>query len=111
MTEDIFQKKGEKHFHFRLSEIFREYLEGRFSFGATDMTTEEILKRLSDFADFDSAQKATIGNLLEETDKVKFADMLLGKTTGDQLVKEAETFVDETKKSENGDDQTPEEKS
>src|SRR5262249_2157456 len=53
-----------KKFHFRLSEIFRRYLEGRFAFAATDSTTEEILQKLPLLSALTEPQKEALTRIL-----------------------------------------------
>ncbi|MBN1893463.1 hypothetical protein JW906_03165 [bacterium] len=61
-----------KEFHIRLSDILRNYLEGRYFIRALEMTTEETLDQLNSAAmnqeDFESTAL-----VLERSDLVKFA--------------------------------------
>ncbi|MBI9084287.1 MAG: hypothetical protein JEZ11_11865 [Desulfobacterales bacterium] len=41
------EELGDKHFYFRLSAILRAYLLGQFGLGAPEMTTEELLPRIT----------------------------------------------------------------
>ncbi len=64
-----------KPFAFALSEILREYLEGRFGFPAVESTAEEILSEIKKIPDLAPPQReAWIGEVLLGTDQVKFAD-------------------------------------
>jgi hypothetical protein len=98
--KEKFNELGEKLFNFRLSEVFRNYLEGRFDFPASDMTTEEISSILPTTPDFDSTHAPLINKILNETDKVKFAKHHPGKNVALGLVENATEFVDETKEKE-----------
>ena len=59
-------------FYFRLSAIFRRYLQRRFEIDAPEMTTEELLPRLSTPA-FERETQAAIKTFLRFGDQVKFA--------------------------------------
>lgn len=98
---DDFKEGHERHFHFRLSEIFRHYLEGRFHFHASDLTTEEIIARLSLLQNLSlsAEQKEMIRRVLEEMDGVKFASDRLGREAGLFLLEEIESFVQKTRES------------
>jgi hypothetical protein len=101
---DLRQDDGdEKRFHFRLSEIVRRYLEGRFRFAATDSTTEEILSHLPRLEVLPEAQKGPLIRLLKETDSVKFANQHRTREEAVALVGLAEAFVRETTPAEGKD--------
>lgn len=97
LKDGKYEGLGEKRFNFRLSEIFRNYLEGRYSFPASDMTTEEIISLLKKEKSISSALSEEIINILSETDKVKFAKFRPGKNFAAGLVQRAIKFVNETK--------------
>ncbi len=73
--------------HFGLSEIFRDYLEGRYHFPASDWTTEEILAHLQD---------ESIRKILTKTDEVKFAKGQADSSQLAALIQEAISFVEMT---------------
>ena len=85
---DLFSRKGERVFHFQMSEIFRRYLEGIYNFRATDMTTEEIAKALPN--------NSQVNDILIKGDLVKFADIILGKNISYELLDRIFNFVHET---------------
>ncbi len=62
-------------FYFRLSAIFRRYLERRFDIDAMEMTTEELLPCLGRL-EFDRENRAGIKKFLTFGDRVKFARVL-----------------------------------
>ena len=62
-----------RRFHFRISEVIRTYVEGRFGMNATDLTTEEILGGLADLDDLAAEPGDDLRRFLTETDRVKFA--------------------------------------
>lgn len=59
-------------FYFRLSAIFRRYLERRFEIDAMEMTTEELLPRLGRL-DLDRELEGGLKTFLKFGDQVKFA--------------------------------------
>ena len=63
-----------RRFHFRISEVIRAYVEGRWSLNATDLTTEEILPELPALADLPPSEARRLGEFLDATDRVKFAE-------------------------------------
>jgi hypothetical protein len=75
-SSDLLKEKKVKTFHFRLSEIFRGYLEARLSFNASEWTTEEILPVLENKVCLDRVLKDLVRNLLRNTDIVKFTDFV-----------------------------------
>ena len=63
-----------RRFHFRISEVIRAYVEGRWGLNATDLTTEEILLQLAGLDDLPAAEGARLAGFLRATDRVKFAE-------------------------------------
>jgi len=62
-----------KKFYFNLSIILREYIWRRFSVGAPEMTTEELLPRIAEL-DIDSGLAQGVKEFARSSDPVKFAD-------------------------------------
>lgn len=60
-------------FHFRLSELMKQFLEAEYHFSANEMTTSEIRNYIRKNKIFSSEQQRTLNKWLEECDKVKFA--------------------------------------
>lgn len=62
-------------YHFRLSDILRAYMEAALAVNATDLTREEIMRRLEHTAPIAQQQqlRAELGAVLATTDAVKFA--------------------------------------
>lgn len=86
-----------QEYFFRLSDILRHYIEGRFLLKAPEMTTEEFLICLNQSPQLNHEQKQGIKDFLTQSDLVKFAKLeptTAQADTGFQLVKK---FVDETK--------------
>lgn len=59
--------------YFELSEVLRTYIEARFGLNATDLTTEEILRRLGGLSELEAAAGEGLRRFLFDTDRVKFA--------------------------------------
>lgn len=62
-----------REYYFQISEVLRTYVEGRFGLNATDLTTDEILGRMTELADVPEDQRQHLRFFLLETDRVKFA--------------------------------------
>jgi hypothetical protein len=86
-----------KEHYFKLSEIFRKYLERRFHFQAVEKTTEEILPAIKDLKEFDEHVKSGAEKFLYNTDLVKFAKHTPGKQQIDQEYQETVDFINKTK--------------
>ena len=86
-----------KEHYFKLSEIFRRYLERRFHFQAVEKTTEEILPEIKDLKGFDEHVKSDAEKFLYNTDLVKFAKHTPGKQQIDQEHQESVDFINKTK--------------
>jgi hypothetical protein len=71
-SEDLPGKGRGREFHYRLSEILRDYLGERFSFHAVEMTTEELLSTLSRMPTPGLDYRA-LEALCRESDLIKFA--------------------------------------
>ena len=62
-----------KAFYFKLSSIFREYLQGRFGIDGLEMTTEELLPHVEKLK-LERGLKRDTKNFILSCDPVKFAD-------------------------------------
>lgn len=74
MELEKLENKDEKKFYFHLTAIVREYMKGRFSVDATEMTTEELLPVIPSIP-IEKELSSALRNLLISTDPVKFADV------------------------------------
>lgn len=85
-----------KEYYTRLTDIIRTYINERFGFNATEMTSAEILENLESHPDHASMDELT--GLLSTADMVKFAKVkpLLGEN--DRNLLGAMEFVKETKR-------------
>ena len=95
--EDLISKGIYKEHYFKLSEIFRRYLERRFHFQAVEHTTEEILPALYNLKDVDEQEKGTAQQFLRHTDLVKFAKHIPDTDEVENEHQEAVTFIHKTK--------------
>lgn len=62
-----------RRYYFEISEVVRTYVESRFAINATDLTTEEILRRVTELAEIDPVNHERLRRFLLDTDQVKFA--------------------------------------
>lgn len=86
-----------KRYYFSLSEIIRSYVEDRYGFRATDMTSEEIIRSLRSNFSFPEAQKPTFIEFLKETDIVKFTDFYPANEAITTAKERVRNFVFQTK--------------
>ncbi|MEM7481360.1 MAG: hypothetical protein AAF481_09315 [Acidobacteriota bacterium] len=103
---DFSDPEAVRRFAFRISEVMRTYVEGRFGLNATDLTTEEILPRLSDHrelttsaaGDPDAARPpgAQLATFLRATDRVKFAGHSPTEPEIQTIYEDALSFVERT---------------
>jgi hypothetical protein len=101
VTDDkLWETDNPKHYHSVVTEIVREYIEGRFEVPALEQTTLEILQNLK--------TKNTVGKTLYDnlydnlslSDLVKFAKYIPTTSDNEGLLKFAYRFVNETKQVE-----------
>ncbi len=95
--EGLIAKGVYKEHYFKLSDIFRRYLERRFRFQAVEKTTEEILPEIKDLKGLDEGVKSSAENFLYSTDIVKFAQHTPDKKEADQEYQETVDFINKTK--------------
>ena len=70
---DFEDPESVRSFYFRISEVLRAYVEGRFALNATDLTTEEILAKVAALEELQADQDRALADFLLGTDQVKFA--------------------------------------
>ncbi len=92
-----------RRFYFRLSEILRAYMEGRYGFPALEMTTEELLPRLRDLGLSEPLREGA-GRLFRTADPVKFANERAVEARMREDLAFAHRFVGETAAPEAGAD-------
>ena len=60
-------------YYFSISEVLRSYIEARFGLNATDLTTEEILARMTtELSEIADDHRQILVDFLSETDRVKY---------------------------------------
>ena len=84
-----------KRYYTQLTDILREYINDRFGFNATEMTSFEILERLEESQDKDSLNE--LRDLLATSDMVKFAKFKPMLNENDRNLVTAMEFVNGTK--------------
>jgi len=85
-----------RRYYFRVSEVVRAYVEGRFALNATDLTREEILTRLADLSDLEPSPREKLTRFLDHTDQVKFANREPTTAEIGETYERALSFVEET---------------
>ncbi len=86
-----------RRYYFALSAVLRTYVEQRFGLNATDLTSEEILRRLGELGDLAAEDGRRLRRFLVASDAVKFAahqpaEQEIGDTYEDAL-----SFVESTR--------------
>ncbi len=100
--------ESSKEYYTALTDALRLYMNERFGFNATEMTTEEIVEHLLQIKDKESIKE--VRELLETSDLVKFAKFTPPMNENDRNLLSAVEFVNETKPSEEETVQQPTEK-
>ncbi len=98
-ARDLLAKDNQKEFYSELADILRRYLERRFNMEVPELTTREVLKELRS-KKFDGLLIQKIGDILEDTDLVKFAKLKAPKSWSDRLIGQLQAIVDITKPEE-----------
>lgn len=106
-TEQLAHGEDSKRYYTELTDAIRQYMNGRFGFNATEMTSDEIISHLKEINDKDSLSE--LSELFSTADLVKFAKMkpLLGENDRNLLT--AIEFVKGTMNTEEP-EKEPEEK-
>ena len=85
-----------REYVFELSEIFKRYIERRFSINASEFTSEEMIT-WSGASGLDKKLKSSIGWFFRTTDPVKFARIIPDTSTFERFSNEVTTFLEATK--------------
>lgn len=97
LKEDkLWQNGQEKEYYTRLTEILREYIDDRFHINAMEMTSSQILSVLRSNKET-KAVDTQLKQILEMADFVKFAKMRPLPDDNEATMRDAITFVEETK--------------
>ncbi len=85
-----------KEYYFELSYIVRHYLEDRFNLRAPEMTTEEFLAKVGDYAELNSEVRSVLKDFLISCDMVKFAKYAPPREEIDLSFNLAKQIIDKT---------------
>ncbi len=94
--QKLWQNGRHKQYYTRLTEILREYLDGRYGVSAMEMTTDEILAAIKELS-IDARQIAVLTELLQTADFVKFAKHTPDDELNESLFSGVYYFVEDTK--------------
>jgi len=95
--EQLIEKGIVREYYFRLSDIFRRYIERRFHIPAVERTTEEIMPDIVRLPSCGSAVKAETREILRYADLVKFARFCPDRKTPDNDYQRVVRVIEETK--------------
>lgn len=89
-----------KEHYFRLSDIFRTYIENRFKIPAVEQTTPELVPEIKKLEKIDSQIKSTTEEFLKYSDLVKFAKYSPRQEEIETNKQKVLTVIAETKEAE-----------
>lgn len=92
----LWQQDDLKPYYVELSDIVREYVEGRFSEPALESTTEEILLRMQQ-RELNAEQRESLAWMLRLADTVKFAKARPLSDQHQRALADARLFVEQTR--------------
>ena len=95
-NQKLWQNGKIKEYYSRLTEILREYLEGRFGVSAMEMTSDEIVAAMKSLM-LTKKQLTSLGELLMESDLVKFAKHTPAVEYHEEAYHTVYYFVEESK--------------
>ena len=95
-ADGLLEQRSFQSFYFRLSDILRHYIEGRFGMLAPTKTTPEFLMDLKTCAIFEQDQQMNLSHFLRCSDMVKFALHEPPVDEGREAMQLARVFVDDT---------------
>ena len=96
--EQLVQSVDQKTYYTRLTDTLREYLEDRFSINAKELTSSEIIDRLSTEEDMTKVEE--LRQLFVTADLVKFAKFSTPNNESVMYLSNVAQFVEETKMEE-----------
>jgi hypothetical protein len=95
-AEGLLEQHSYQTFYFRLSDILRHYIEGRFGMRAPKKTTPEFLTDLKTCAIFEHDQQTNLSHFMRCSDMVKFALHEPPVEEGREAMQLARVFVKDT---------------
>jgi len=93
---DLLAKGETKVYYTEVSEIIRQYIEGRYFIVAMEMTTTEVLEGLSG-AEVSEEEFQLFKTFLDRCDLVKFAKVIPSAEENDEILRMAYDIVNRTK--------------
>jgi hypothetical protein len=99
-NEGLIDKGEVELFHRRLSNILREYIEGRFRIHAPEQTTEEFIWEMSVTKRIKGEHQTILRDYLKQCDLIKFAKYRPPAEYHNEALKIAEDFVKNTSERE-----------
>ena len=91
----IWQQGRLKEYYTEVTDIIREYFEGRYHFDAMEMTSDEIIKQLSHY-NINKEASSKIKSVLQLSDLVKFAKSVPTALENDLCLTHSVDFIRET---------------
>jgi len=95
-NSNLLQDGEIKKYYIRISEIIRRYIEGRYFITAMEMTTTEVLLRLSR-EDVNSEELRLFEQFLNRCDLVKFAKLIPSDEENEEVLNLAYEIINRTK--------------
>ncbi|WP_116126206.1 hypothetical protein [Lewinella sp. IMCC34183] len=95
--QELWQAGRTDAYYVELTRILRTYLQARFHVPALEMTTRQITTALDTRADFDREQRSELGELLQLSDLVKFAQATPAEELHPRNLARVREFVVETR--------------
>ncbi len=95
--EKLIEKGVVREHYFRLSDIFRRYIENRFNLRAVESTTQELLPEITKLDAMTESARSTTLEFLLHSDMVKFAKYPPTQEEIDKSHQEIVTVINETK--------------
>lgn len=93
--QKLWQSGKVKEYYSSLSDIAREYIEGQFDVNAVEMTTDDILREVSDL-NFTPPVYGKLKETMELSDLVKFAKYTPSSLDNDNALNDMTDFVTES---------------
>lgn len=98
-AQKLLEKQEYKAHYFALSELFRGYLERRYSFPALESTTEEIFQWLRQQEGFSAEIARDIRKVLQTMETIKFAGQIPERGESDDMADRIHSVVRRTRPS------------
>ena len=99
----LWQQGKVKEYHSVISDILRDYIEGRYTIGAPEMTTPEIINSLKGI--LTAKELSKVEDMLSLSDLVKFAKWTPESEQNEEVLDNAYNFIEQTKLIETPDEQ------